>query len=398
MFISLPVSGHVNPQLNLCKELSQRNVTLIYYTFEQYFHKFDEMDGVDLRKYPDDFYHYYNKLAADEKLQSQFMNLLYVFYTFTEKLMPFMMKEVEKEKPDLIICDTLAIWSKIVARYFQIPYVYFVSSFMGDKIMMKETPAFTRSLVKSAVVSVPYIIKFNTIIKRLEKQYGKVVDKPWNIMEPGGKFTMVVTSKDFHPGGYQYPSNVKFVGPAFVDKEDLTEEKDTIFISLGTICFSHTYWDICIDASKDLGYQVVVSFGGNSNNKVNAANLPDNVKIYENLSLEEYRGVLKRSVLFISHGGFNSISDSILYETPLIICPGHAEQASNGRVVEADGCGKLFMANTKEFQKDNLKALILQVIKDDDMKKNLSRYRSSFLKAPGFKKVVDELDQEFQLF
>ena len=132
MFISLPVSGHVNPQLNLCKELSQRNVNLIYYTFEQYFHKFDQMDGVDLRNYPDDFYHYYNKLAADEKLQSQFMNLLYVFYTFTEKLLPFMMKEVEKEKPDLIICDTLAIWSKIAARYFHIPYVYFVSRFMGD--------------------------------------------------------------------------------------------------------------------------------------------------------------------------------------------------------------------------------------------------------------------------
>ncbi|MDR1549443.1 MAG: glycosyl transferase [Hungatella sp.] len=398
MFISLPVSGHVNPQLNLCKELSQRNVNLIYYTFEQYFYKFNDMDGVDLRKYPDDFYHYYNKLAANEKLQSQFMNLLYVFYTFTEKLLPFMMREVEKEKPDLIICDTLAIWSKIAARYYHIPYVYFVSSFMGDKIMMKETPAFTLSLVKSAAVSIPYILKFSTIIKRLEKQYGKVVDKPWNIMEPEGKYTMVVTSKDFHPGGYKYPSNVKFVGPAFVDHEPLTEEKDTIFISLGTICFSDTYWDICIDASKDLGYQVVVSFGGNMNNKVNAAGLPDNVKIYKNLSLEEYRNVLKRSVLFISHGGFNSISDSILYETPLIICPGHAEQASNGRVVEEDGCGKLFIANTEQFRKENLKALIIQVINDAGMKKNLSKYRKSFLESPGFKKIVDELGRDYELF
>ena len=130
----------------------------------------------------------------------------------------------------------------------------------------------------------------------------------------------------------------------------------------------------------------------------NEENLPDHVTVYENLSLEEYRKVLKRSVLFISHGGFNSISDSILYETPLIICPGHAEQASNGRVVEADGCGKLFMANTEAFQKDNLKALILQVIEDDTMKKNLSKYRKSFLESPGFQKVVDELDQEFQLF
>lgn len=398
LFISLPVSGHVNPQLNLCEELSKRNVKLIYYTFEKYFPKFNGIDNIELRKYPDSFYKYYNQLADDEKLQSQFMSLLYVFYSFTEKLLPFMMKEVGEENPDLIICDTLAIWSKIAARFYKIPYVYFVSSFMGDSIMMKKTPAFTFNLIKSGIVSFPYIIKFMSIIKRLEKQYDKVVDKPWNIMEPEGKFTMVVTSKEFHPGGYEYPDNVKFVGPAYVDHNEVSEIKNTIFISLGTICFSDTFWDTCIEASKDLGYDVVVSFGGNKNNKINIKNLQENVKVYDNLSIEEYRNVLKKSILFISHGGFNSISDSILYKTPLIICPGHAEQASNGQVIEEDGCGKLFMANTKEFQKDNLRKMIIDVINDKSMKKNLERYRQSFLDSPGFKIIVDELNNEYDLF
>lgn len=398
MFMGLPVSGHVNPQMNLCKELSQRNVKLVYYTFEKYFPKFHGIENIELRKYPDSFYTYYNQLADDEKLQSQFMSLLYVFYTFTEKLLPFMMEEVEQEKPDLIICDTLALWSKIAARYYKIPYIYFVSSFMGDSIMMKKTPAFTLNLIKSGVLSFPYIIKFTSIMKRIEKQYGKIVDKPWNIMEPENKFTMVVTSKEFHPGGFEYPPNVKFVGPAFVDHGAIPEDKNTIFISLGTICFSDTFWDTCIEASKDLGYKVVVSFGGNKNNKVNMRIFPDNVKVYDNLSLEEYRNVLKKSVLFISHGGFNSISDSILYETPLIICPGHAEQVSNGKVVEGDGCGKLFTANTKQFQKDNLRKVIVEVIHDSEIKKNLKKYRGSFLEAPGFEKIVDELNEEYKIF
>lgn len=398
MFISLPVPGHVNPQLNLCKEFSLRNVNIIYYTFEKFFEKFDGIDNIELRKYPDSFFDYYNELADDIKLQAQFVNMIYVFYTFTEHILPFMMEEVKNEKPDLIICDTLAIWSKVVARHYQIPYIYFVSSFMGDKIMMKNTPSFTFSLIKSAAFSIPRIIKISSILSRLEKQYGKVVDKPWNIMEHEGKYTMVVTSKEFHPGGGAYPDNVKFVGPAFVDHNEIVDEKNIIFISLGTICFSDTFWDTCIKATMDLGYQVVASFAGNKNNKITEKEYPDNVTVYENLSLEEYRNVLKKSVLFISHGGFNSISDSILYKTPLIICPAHAEQASNGRVVEFDGCGRLFIQNSKKFNKDTLKKLAIKVINDPNIKKSLQKYQQSFLDSPGFEKIVDDLNEKYTLF
>ncbi|MBC2581432.1 glycosyltransferase [Clostridium sp. DJ247] len=398
LFINFPVSGHVNPQLNLCRELSEENVKLVYYTFDKYFPKFDGINNIELRKYPDSFYKYYNELADDESLQSKFIALIYVFYTFTEKVLPFIMEEVNKEKPDLIICDTLAIWGKIAARYYKIPYAYFYSSFMGDSTMMKKTPTFAFDLIKSAVLDFSFVLKFNAIIKRIEKQYGKIVDKPQEIMAHQGKFSMVVTSKEFHPAGNEYPENVKFIGPAYVDRSEVPNNKDTIFISLGTITTSNTFWDTCIDAAKDLGYKVVVSFGGNKNNKVNTDNLPDNVKLYDNLSLEEYRNVLKKSVLFISHGGFNSISDSILYKTPLVICPGQAEQISNAKLVQAYGCGVLFMANTKKLQPEKLKEKIVEVINDKSIEGKLEKYRQSFLNSMGYKKLIEELNKEFNLF
>ena len=32
MFINFPVTGHINPQYELCKELAKRDVKLIYFT------------------------------------------------------------------------------------------------------------------------------------------------------------------------------------------------------------------------------------------------------------------------------------------------------------------------------------------------------------------------------
>ncbi|MCR6544172.1 glycosyltransferase [Dehalobacterium formicoaceticum] len=397
LFISFPVYGHVNPQMNFCKELAQKDVHLIYYTNEKYFSKFADTDEIELRKYPDSFVNYYDKLAEDQTLAPGFMSLLYVFYTLTENVIPFIMEEVKKEKPDLIICDSLAIWGKVAARYYKVPMAFFFCGLMGDSTAISKSPSFKMSLVKSIIFDFPYVIKLNNCIKRIQKQYGKhVTDSMQNIMSPQGLFSIVMTSREFHPGGDEYPPNIKFIGPAHREDHEIPETKDTILVSIGTIAISDTFWDICIEAAKGLGYKVVISFGGNTANHVSEQSLSDQVEVYDNLSLDDYRNVLKRSVLFISHGGFNSISDSILYRTPLLICPITAEQNSNGKMIEEYGCGKLYPE--KKVQAPRLREEIIKLIGNKEMDENLEKYRQSFFNALGYKKVVEELNKEFNLY
>jgi MGT family glycosyltransferase len=396
LFISFPVSGHVNPQFCFNKELSKQNVKLIYYTFNKYFDKYKDVENMELRKYPDSFRDLYDRLSADSRMHSKLLAMLYVFYAFTESVLPFIMEEVEREKPDLIICDSLAMWGKVATRYHNIPYCYFFTSFMGDSQTVQKSPAFKMNILKSVLLDFPYLMKMFSIQKDIKKQYGMLYDQPMNMMSHQGKFTMVMTSKEFHPTGSEYPNNVRFVGPAHVENCEIPEDKDTILISLGTILYSDTHWDACIEAAKDLGYKVVVTFGGNTRNKVNTENLPPNVEIYNNLSQEEFRNVLKHSAVFISHGGFNSISDSVLYRTPLIICPTTAEQAGNGEFIEKYGCGMLY--NKKRINARELREMIKQVINDEAFKDNVEKYRQSFLNSMGMEKVVDELNKEFILY
>jgi|GEM_PF-1893949 len=395
LFISFPVSGHVNPQFNFNVELSKRDVKLIYYTFDNYFPKYKGMDNIELRKYPDSFKNLYYKLSVDDSMHSKLLAMMYAFYAFMEELLSFTIEEVKKEKPDLIVLDCLANWGKVAARYCNIPYCYFTTSFMGDEQMVKRSFGFKLNIAKSVIFDFPYLVKILTILNRVKKQYGKLYDMPMDMWSHQNKFTMVMTSREFHPGGDMYPDNVKFVGPAFVEDCIIPDTKDTILISMGTILFSDKFWDTCIEAAKGLGYKVVVTFAGNKKNKVNIKNLPDYVKIYDNMSQEEFRGVLKHSAAFVSHGGFNSICDSIVYRTPLIICPTTVEQVENGGYVQSYGCGLLY--NKKNVDVDELREKLVQVVNSESMRANVEKFRQSFLHSMGMEKAVDELVKEFKL-
>lgn len=395
-FISFPVSGHVNPQFSLCEEFSKKNVNFYYFTAECYKSKYDSLNNINIITYPKDFMDYYNKLSSDITLHEKMMALMYVFNTFMEKVLPFVIKELKVIKPDFIVCDSLAVWGKAAASYLKIPYAIFFSSFMGDPIIMKKTPAFTLGVIKSGIFDFKYVIKFLQIQKRIEKQYGKVTDSMSKIMQHQGKFTIVATSREFHPGGNLYPNNVHFVKPSVYNENGIKVKKDTIFISVGTISFSDTFWDVCLEATKNLNYRVVLSFGNNKKNKLNTKKLRDNVFLYDNLSLNDFRKELERSEVFISHGGFNSITDSIIAETKLLVCPITSEQLGNGQIIENYGCGKLF--KSKNITAEKLENEIVKLINDKKMRKNLIHYKKSFINEQTYEEVLNDLNDQFNLF
>lgn len=395
-FINFPASGHVNPQYGLCEELSKKNVKLVYYTAECYTKKFSYIDNIDIRTYPKEFMDYYNELSNDITLQEKMMGLMYVFIAFTERILPFILKDLKEVKPDLIISDSLAIWGKVAARCMKVPYALFFSSFMGDSIIMKKTPAFTLGVIKSAIFDFKYVIKFFQKKRCIDKNYGKTTDSMSKIMQHQGVFTMVSTSKEFHPGGNLYPDNVQFIRSYIYDESRVNVKKDTIFISVGTISFSQTFWDICIEATKNFDYRVAISFGNNKKNSINTESLRKNIVVYNNLSLDEFRKELERSELFITHGGFNSITDGIMAETKLLVCPITIEQRGNGQVLETYGCGKLF--KRKKITSKELEAEIKALIDDKEMREQLIYYKNSFKHEQTFADVVNNMNKQFYLF
>ncbi|MCX7843031.1 MAG: glycosyl transferase [Clostridia bacterium] len=396
MFISFPASGHVNASVNVCKELASRNVKVIYYTLEEHFYKFAGHENIEVRGFPENFKkYYYEKAAISGKIMKSLVRILHMVYSFTDILMPFVIDEVEREKPDLIMGDALSVYAKIIARMKKIPLVL-VFTFLIQTDPENPKPPIPPGAIRSMLLNFPTFIDAMNIKNSINKKYGNFCDEPGDFLHHQDEFTIVTTSKEFQPKGHLFGDNVKFMGPTNVKHSTIPEVKDTIFVSIGTVQSNNLIWDSCINATRGMGYKVKLTFAGNKQNKVTLKDIPDNVTIYDNLTPDEYRDIISQSVLFISHGGINSVSDAILGMTPILVIPGNDETVQMGQLVEKYRCGRMYAY--KKIDEKKLREEISRIINDSSTRSGLAAMRQSFLNSMGCKKVVDEMGKKFNLF
>jgi MGT family glycosyltransferase len=392
MFISFPVVGHVNASINICKELAANNIQVIYYTLEEHVFKFEGIKNIEVRKYPETFAKYCRESKqAPAKIKKNLVALLHIIYLWADMLVPFLQEEVKREKPDLIIADSLSMYGKMVARMNNIPLVLLFTHFVGRPGKSKLPPG----VIWSMLLNIPTFIQVIMLKKRLDNLYANSSDNPDALLSHQGQFTIVTTSREFHPEGDAYPENVKFMGPNNVEQSVSPKDKKLIFVSLGTVEENNAVYPACINAVKDLDKRVVITLAGNKQSKINLKKIPDYVTVYDNMTPTEFRKTISQAALFINSGGVNSVSDSIMGKTPLLICPASAETEEVASVVEGHHCGIRYPY--KKITVNGMRKTILQVINDQSTGENLERIRESFLNSMGCKKVVAELIDKFNL-
>lgn len=394
VFFSFPLSGHVNPQIELCRKLSEKNINLIFFTSKEHFKKFDGIKNIELRKYPEKFQQYFDYIGRKRKIHHRMLTMLSTFYYDAELLIDFCIDELGKEKPNVVICDQFAIWGRAATRYYNIPLCKFFSSIMGDEIVNKSDPYLKNAVGYMILTQGIHMFRILSVIHKINKKYGKICEGINELMSPGNDFCMVMTSKRFHPGGELYANNVKFIG-ADHKKVLAPVKKNKIFISLGTISMRKDFFVNCVEATKHLGFEVIITLAGNKNHDISKLKKYTNVKVYDNLTFEEYREVVNSSALFISHGGFNGVTTALLYETPLIICPVSPEQINNAKLISKYKCGLGYYK--KKINIDELKQMVDSIIDNHEIKKNLKMQSEALINSLGYEKVTDLLIKEFGL-
>ena len=85
--------------------------------------------------------------------------------------------------------------------------------------------------------------------------------------------------------------------------------------------------------------------------------------------------------VFVTHGGMNSVSESLVCGVPMVVIPFMADQPVNARCVENIGVGKRL--EYKSVNKDTLKAYVLSVLSNAEIKNNLAKVREYIRSAPG---------------
>ncbi len=206
---------------------------------------------------------------------------------------------------------------------------------------------------------------------------------------------MVFTARELQPETAFVDARFAFVGPS-IDPDSRTKAdfpfeqltcKPLIYISLGTI---HTadrdFYQQCFEAFGRFPGQVIVSAGSADLSAL--GQIPANFIVRSSVPQLE---ILRRADLFITHGGMNSVQESLYFGVPMVVLPQQTEQLFNGRIVARAGAGLLLEAGG-QVRADHLRAAADRVLGDPAYRETAQRLGDALRAAGGYTRAADLIE------
>jgi len=375
----MPARAHINPTLGIVRELVKKKHEVIIYNSSE-FQKEIENSGATFRKIQ-------GLPAFHADIGKNVLTMMEFLINATAPLIGTMIQEIQKEKPDYIIHDSLNLLGKIVAKKTHTKAICFVPMFvMTPKVIL----SFIKILLPDFLNICLHLRKLFHIIHKYKELYTQnllISPRFDDIFQNKESKNIVFTSKELQPLGKTFTDKYSFVGPIIYTREQNNlkinkTQKPIIYISLGSIYTKDVpYYKQWISIFIDTPYQVYLSVGKHVQIR-ELGNIPENIIIAQYLPQLE---ILKHADLFITHGGMNSINESLYYGVPMIVMPQINEQRINASRIEQLVVG--IWHKNKTIDKKSIQKLIY-TIETGDYKKNTIRIGKTLQQSEALKKLV----------
>jgi MGT family glycosyltransferase len=385
-FYNIPFHGHVNPTLPLIREMVARGDEVTYFSTAAFETRIQATGAL---------YRAYNSSYSFEQTRTvaHVVHLGSQVAEATHALLPDVLDSVAAESPDYLMFDMSAPWGKIASRQLHIPAVasfphlpFFWRTVLNDFRVL-------RVGIQSIRPGYGYWRKLRRQTARIIKDYRLRDPKSINVLSSSAELNIVFSSRFFQPYEKHFDDSYLYVGPEIgLDRQEepMPIQKEVgqklIYIAVGTVYQANLeFFRACIEAFADPQYLVILSVG-RAIEPESLGTTPPNFKV------EQYvpqLSVLEQADLFITHGGMNSISESVFYEVPMIVVPNTIEQAINAARVEQLQAG-LYL-DPSRLTSAGLRQAAETVLANPRVASGLQQIRRSFEEAGGVARAADAI-------
>lgn len=386
-FINIPAHGHTNPTLAVVKTLLANGHKVIYYSGEE-MRNLIEKTGADFRPYPEPMPSSKEVTEALHELIDATMILIRISEAHTA----WVIDEMRREQPDLIIYDTTAMWGYVAGRTLGIPHICSITHFVLDGLLSYLPKRALLRFIGQTIPKLPRIIQWKRSMKRQfgEQNVGGITEY--------GKLNLVFTSRAFHPENGKFGDTFRFVGPSLDPSARSVDfpfealgDGRIIYISLGTI--NHLdldFYQAAFAAFSDVPAQFVLSVGKYTDIGQLGA-IPGNFIVRNYVPQLE---ILRHADVFITHGGMNSVHEGLVYGVPEIVVPHQMEQLINGIRVAQVGAGLLLGEQPPYGQVTpiQLREALDKVLNEPSFKRQARYYGETLKAAGGYTQAVTEIE------
>ncbi|MGG4552110.1 nucleotide disphospho-sugar-binding domain-containing protein [Paenibacillus humicus] len=366
LFFMLPYYGHINPTLSVAEELVRRGEQIVYYTTEEFAGKLEGI-GAEFRLVGREFGFFMEEmdkkpLAASLRNADFYVDNLNRHVALASELL----EQVQQEQADGVVCDPMCLWGRAVAERLELPRALFFSGIA----VTADSPVFDY-FSRLFDGDIPEILT-NMFLKR----------------EP---LMLAPIPRKFQPDSAYLGEGFEFIGPTIVDREadqDFPLEEiaghPTIYISLGSIINNPQFYELCMEAFAGSRWKVVMV------SQTRPQQVPDNFLVYPFVPQLK---VLQHAELFISHGGMNSVMESLWYGVPLLMVPQSSDQPLvAARAEELDLGRKLELQTIKP---DLLLAKAEEILADSAIRESVRSMQSILHHGGGSQRGADVIQRYF---
>ena len=400
VYFSVDLHGHVNPTLGLIKSLVDRGVEIYYYSCEKFRHRIEDTGAI---------FRSYEGLLGFGTYDGHGLDTFLVFADFilskSQIIVTHFMEEIRDLEPNYIIHDSFCHWGKVFAELLGVPGISVIANFPYIDEMADIDPTFFMQHVVRASDD-PICRRFNNpkeIYSNLMHKLARIIEHKYGMQEINiindvfcskEELNILFTSRCFQLHADAFSDQYLFAGYSIYPRvehvdfpyEKLDPNKPLIYIAFGTIYneLLHIYKS-CFEAFKNSEQQVVLSVG----DKIDLNDLGEIPNHFIVRSYVPQLEILKRSSVFISHGGANSIYESICFHVPLVVVPQVFDEFMGAMMVEEAGAG-IYIRN-READAVQLREGVKRILNDSQYKLNCKRIHESFVDTGGIANAVDEI-------
>jgi MGT family glycosyltransferase len=233
--------------------------------------------------------------------------------------------------PDLIIRDSCALFGRYFSEKLNVPLIGYTSSpCVTEKYTIENFSEVlsVNNRLDTKIIEGKELEFIKKVTKHMVEISKKIAKKPFSfqyLTDPDDDFNFTFGSPNLN--FYSEKDDYTFVKPSIFERQDVIPVKshrDKILVASGNlIVFPLIFYNYLINAVKYLDISTFISLKYASIHELSINKLPENVQIVERVKQKDY---LPECYAFISHGGFNSVLESIFYEVPLLIYPQSSDQ------------------------------------------------------------------------
>lgn len=380
LFINGNLHGHFNPTIPLVSELTGRGEEVWYFCSHIFKDKV-EAAGANIITAGDTLEEFYKNYRPTGN--HPFYTLVEYIIKYDEVLIPEVLHKIAAMKFDYIIYDSILGAGYFLKNILKVPVICSNSSFV-----MNQLPVPDSMLVPGTH---PQLDEFYHVLDEVCGKWQVAVPSVLDLFINKGDLNITYTSKEFNPGGDSFDESYKFLGPSIAERKeevsfpfDELKGQKVIYISLGTINTDfNRFYELCMDTLKESPFKVVMSVGKKCDIS-SLGKIPDNFIVKDYVPQLE---ILKQTDVFISHGGFNSVSEALYFEVPIIVLPMVNDQFMVAKRIAGLGAGIPLKMN--EITPELLKTSIDKLLLESSYKEAARKISQSFHQGEGLEKAAD---------